>query len=125
MSRSNLRDQAQPVLTPFRFTLSCGCIEPNLACNSLAMGYASAMSTVDVATFKAQAEELIAKAIAGEASVIEQNGKRAVLLPCEGAAPDLELEPETDALLLQRINAAGGAPTAADWQALRQSIRRG
>jgi hypothetical protein len=28
-------------------------------------------------------KELIAKAIAGEPTVIEQNGKRAVLLPCE------------------------------------------
>ncbi len=42
------------------------------------------MSTVDVATLKARAEEFIAKAIAGEATVIEQDGKRAVLLPCEG-----------------------------------------
>ena len=32
--------------------------------------------------------ELIAKAIAGEPTVIEQNGKRAVLLPCEGLSPD-------------------------------------
>ena len=82
------------------------------------------MSTVDVATFKAQAEELIAKAIAGEATVIEQNGKRAVLLPCEGAAPDFELEPETDSLLLQRVKASGGTPTAADWHTLRQGFSR-
>ena len=83
------------------------------------------MSTVDVATLKAQADELVAKAIAGEATVIEQNGKRAVLLPCEGAAPDFELEPETDELLLQRIKASGAEPTAADWHTLRQSIHRG
>ena len=53
-------------------------------------------STVNVATLKAHAEEFIAKAIAGEPTVIEQNGKRAVLLPCEGIAPDLELDPETE-----------------------------
>jgi len=60
------------------------------------------MSTVDVATFKARADELIAKAIAGEATVIEQDGKRAVLLPCEGSVPDFERDPETDRLLRQR-----------------------
>ena len=83
------------------------------------------MSTVDVPTFKARAEELIAKAIAGEATVIEQNGKRAVLLPCEGAAPDFELDPETDQLLRERGQAPGCEPTAADWQTLRESVRRG
>ena len=83
------------------------------------------MSTVDLATFKAHAEELVAKAIAGEATVIEQNGKRAVLLPCEGAAPDFELDPQTDELLRQRAQAPGGEPTAADWQELRRSIHRG
>ena len=83
------------------------------------------MSTVDVATLKARADELIAKAIAGEATIIEQNGKRAVLLPCEGAAPDFELDPQTDELLRQRVQAPGGEPTAADWQELRQSIHRG
>ena len=31
------------------------------------------MSTVDVATLKARAEELVAKAIAGEATLIEHN----------------------------------------------------
>ena len=51
------------------------------------------VSTVDVATLKARAEEFVAKAIAGEATLIEQNGKRAVLLPCEGIAPDFELDP--------------------------------
>lgn len=82
------------------------------------------MSTVDVATLKARAEELIAKAIAGEATVIEQNGKRAVLMPCEGDAPDFELDPETDRLLQQRIKAPGRKSTSRDWAALRQSIRR-
>ena len=66
------------------------------------------MSTVDLATFKAHAEELVAKAIAGEATVIEQNGKRAVLLPCEGLAPDFELDPQTGELLRQGIQAPGG-----------------
>jgi PHD/YefM family antitoxin component YafN of YafNO toxin-antitoxin module len=88
------------------------------------MRYYSGMSTVDVATLKARAEELIAKAIAGEATVIEQNGKRAVLLPCDGLAPDFELDPETDRLLRDRIHAPGAEPRAADWDALRQSVRR-
>jgi PHD/YefM family antitoxin component YafN of YafNO toxin-antitoxin module len=83
------------------------------------------MSTVDVATLKARAEEFIAKAIAGEATVIEQNGKRAVLLPCEGIAPDYELDPETDRLLRERMAAPGRQPTEADWDAVRRSLRRG
>ena len=83
------------------------------------------MSTVDVATLKAHAEEFIAKAIAGEATVIEQNGKRAVLLPCEGSAPDFELDSETDQLLRERAEAPGREPTATDWEALRRSVRRG
>jgi hypothetical protein len=82
------------------------------------------MSTVDVATLKAHAEEFIAKAIAGEATVIEQDGKRAVLLPCEGVAPDFELDPDTDRLLRARMQAPGREPTAADWQALRRDLRR-
>lgn len=82
------------------------------------------MSTVDVATLKARAEELIAKAIAGEATIIEQNGKRAVLMPCEGVAPDFELEPETDRLLQERIKSPGREPVPADWEALRKGIRR-
>lgn len=80
------------------------------------------MSTVDVATLKARAEELIAKAIAGEATVIEQNGKRAVLLPCEGLAPDFDVDPVTDQLLRERLQAPGSEPTAADWEKLRQTI---
>jgi hypothetical protein len=83
------------------------------------------MSIVNVATLKALAEELIAIAIAGEATVIEQNGKRAVLLPCQGVAPDFELDPETDQLLRERTQAAGREPTAADWDALRQRVSQG
>ena len=82
------------------------------------------MSTVDVATLKARAEELVAKAIAGEATVIEQNGKRAVLLPCGGHAPDFELDPETDQLLRERVEAEGRESTQADWANLRQTIRK-
>ena len=55
--------------------------------------------------------------------MIEQNGKRAVLLPCEGAVPDFELDHETDRLLRERIQASGREPTAADWEALRRSVR--
>ena len=83
------------------------------------------MSTVDVATLKAHAEELIAKAIAGEATVIEQNGRRAVLLPCEGDAPDFELDGDTDRLLRERLQAPGRQPAAADWATLRRDIRQG
>jgi hypothetical protein len=82
------------------------------------------MSTVDVATLKARAEEFVAKAIAGEPTLIEQNGKRAVLLPCEGAAPDFTLDPEADQLLRRRMEASGREPTAADWEALRHSVHR-
>ena len=83
------------------------------------------MSTVDVETFKAHADELIAKAIAGEATVIEQNGKRAVLLPCEGSLADFERDPETDRLLRERSHAFGREPTAADRDTLRASVRPG
>jgi hypothetical protein len=82
------------------------------------------MSTVDVDTLKAHAEELIAKAIAGEATVIEQNGKRAVLLPCEGPIPDFEADPATDQLLRERLHAPGTEPTPADWAKLRQNLGR-
>ena len=64
-------------------------------------------------------DELIAKAIAGEATVIEQGGKRAVLVPCEGARPDFVERPELDSLLRQRAQETGREPTAADWEALR------
>lgn len=69
--------------------------------------------------------ELIAKAIAGEATVIEHNGRRAVLLPCEGMLPDFERDPETDRLLRERAQAVGQEPTAADWETLCASVRRG
>ena len=82
------------------------------------------MSTVDVKTFKANADELIARAIAGEATVIVQNGKRAVLLPCEGTMPDLERDPETDLLLRDRAQAPGLEPMPADWDTLRAGIPR-
>jgi hypothetical protein len=82
------------------------------------------MGTVDVATLKAHAEELIAKAIAGEGTVIEQDGKRAVLLPCDGVAPDFELDRATDQLLRDRFQSSGRGPTAEDWNALRKSLRK-
>lgn len=82
------------------------------------------MSTVDITTFKANADELIAKAIAGQPTVIEQNGKRAVLLPCEGVVPDFELDSETDRLLRERMQAPGREPTPEDWAAVRASISR-
>ena len=75
-----------------------------------------------MATFKAHAEELIAKAIAGEPTLIEQNGRRAVLLPCEGDAPDFELDRNTDRLLRQRLRTSGREPAAADWAALRRDL---
>ena len=78
------------------------------------------MSTIAVATLKTRAEELVAKAIAGEPTLIEQNGRRAVLLPCDGVAPDFELERDTDRLLHARLQAPGREPTAADWAALRR-----
>jgi hypothetical protein len=81
------------------------------------------MRTVTVSTLKTEAEELVAKAIAGEATMIEQGDKRAVLLPCEGEAPDFELFPQTDRLLRERLASAGGEPTAADWLSLRESLR--
>ena len=83
------------------------------------------MNTVDIATLKAHAEELVAKAIAGEATVIEQNGRRAVLLPCQGIVPDFEQDPETDHLLRERMQAPGREPSAADWDELRRSVCRG
>ena len=83
------------------------------------------MSTVDVATLKARAEEFVAKAIAGEGTVIEQNGRRAVLLPCDGPAPDFELDPETDQVLRQRAQSPGRPPAAADWEDLRRGLRGG
>ena len=77
------------------------------------------METVDVATLKEQAEELFAKAVAGEATIIEQDGKRAVLLPCNEDVPDFILYPKLDALLQERCKLPGRPATEADWQALR------
>jgi hypothetical protein len=48
-----------------------------------------------------------------------------VLLPCEGAAPDFELDPEMDRLLRERAEAPGGQPTPADWETLKRGIRAG
>lgn len=80
------------------------------------------MSIVDVAILKARAEELIAKAIAGEATIIEQNGKRAALLPCQGLVPDFEVDPVTDQLLRERMQAPENEPAAIDWDKLRRNL---
>ena len=91
-----------------------------------------------MATLKARAEEFVAKAIAGEATLIEQNGKRAVLLPCQGMAPDFELDPEMDRLLRQRMEASGrfsapsaspsrtpsASPTVAIWSPLSRTCQK-
>lgn len=82
------------------------------------------MSTVDVKTLKARAEELFARAVSGEGTVIEQDGRRAVLLPCEGEAPDLAVNPELDRLLRERLQTPGRKPTPEDWQALRTGLPR-
>jgi len=83
------------------------------------------MSTVDAATFKAKADELLAKALNGDITVIDENGKRAVLMPCTGPAPDFQLYPEIDRLLKERLESSGQEPTDADWEALARSIPRG
>ena len=80
------------------------------------------MAEVDVATFKEQAETLFAKAVAGEATIIEQNGQRAVLLACDGAVPDFVLYPKLDALLQERLKLPAREATEADWQALRDHV---
>ena len=77
------------------------------------------MSAIDVETFKQNPEEFVVKAIAGEATIIERGGRRAVLMPC-----DSEQYPETDALLKERFNAQGREETAADWSALRARLQR-
>lgn len=82
------------------------------------------MSTVDAATFKAKAEELLAKALQGDATIIDQDGKRAVLMPCEAAQPDFQLYPAVDRLLLERLQAPGREPTDADWEALTRGLPR-
>jgi hypothetical protein len=80
------------------------------------------MSAVDVETFKNRADEFIAKAIAGEPTIVEQDGKRAVLLPCDTGVPDFEAYPAIDTLLTERIRAKGSEPTDADWAALRARV---
>ena len=80
------------------------------------------MSTVDMATFKANVDELVTKALDGEVTVISQNGKRAVLMPCEGEAPDFQQSPVLDRLLQERLLSEGAEPTAADWDNLARSI---
>ena len=60
--------------------------------------------------------------MAGEPTVIEQNGKRAVLLSCKGV-PEFELDPEVDKLLRERVTAEGREPSDADWLELRRSVR--
>lgn len=80
------------------------------------------MSAVDVETFKLRAEEFVTRAIAGEATIIERNGRRAVLMPCEGEVPDFELYPKADALLTERLKADGGEATSEDWATLRRRL---
>jgi len=80
------------------------------------------MSTVDMATFKANVDELVTKALDGEVTVISQNGKRAVLMPCEGEAPDFQQSPALDRLLQERLLSEGAEPTAEDWDNLARSI---
>ena len=75
------------------------------------------MSAVDVETFKKHAEEFVVKAIAGEATIIERHGKRAVLMPC-----DSEQYPQIDGLLKERVNAPGKEVSAGDWAALRERL---
>lgn len=80
------------------------------------------MSTVDAATFKAKADELLAKALAGDVTIIDQNGRRAVLMPCEGAQPDFQLFPNVDRVLQERLQSSGAEPTEDDWQALMNAV---
>jgi hypothetical protein len=82
------------------------------------------MITVDAATFKAKAEELLTKALQGDVTIIDKDGKRAVLMPCEGTQPDFQLSPEVDRLLVERLQAPGREPTEADWDALTRAIPR-
>ena len=64
------------------------------------------VSKVDGATFKEKAGELLTKVLAGDITIIDHNGKRAVLMPYSGPAPDFQLYPETDKLLRERLEAA-------------------
>jgi hypothetical protein len=78
------------------------------------------MPSIDVAALKEHAEELFAKAAAGKATMIEQNGQRALLVPCNDATPDFELYPEVDALISERLKGSAHEPTEKDWDALRK-----
>ena len=80
------------------------------------------MSTVDLATFKANVDALVSKALEGEVTVIDQNGKCAVLMPCEGSVPDLQRFPQLDRVLQERLQAQGAEPTAEDWERLARSV---
>jgi hypothetical protein len=86
---------------------------------SVLLSYLPEMSAVDVETFKKNAEAFVVKAIDGEATIIERNGRRAVLMPC-----DSEQYPQTDSLLKERLNAQGNEAAAADWSALRERLLR-
>jgi hypothetical protein len=81
------------------------------------VSYPADMSAIDVETFKKHAEEFVVKAIGGEATIIERNGQRAVLMPS-----DSEQSPQTDALLKERLNTPGKEATAADWSTLRKRL---
>ena len=81
------------------------------------LSYLADMSAIDVETFKKHAEEFVVKAIGGEATIIERNGRRAVLMPC-----DSEQFPQTDALLKERLNTQGKEATIGDWSALRKRL---
>jgi hypothetical protein len=83
------------------------------------------MASIDLATLKKDAEELFAKAVAGQATVIEQNGKRAVLVPWDASVPDFELFSEVDSLLRERLNAEAREATDQDWAALRTRVSKG
>jgi hypothetical protein len=81
------------------------------------------MSAIDVATLKEHAEEFFAKAVAGEATLIEQNGKRAVLVPCDEGQPDFDLYPQLNALVQKRLREPAKEATGEDWEALRKFAR--
>jgi hypothetical protein len=68
---------------------------------------------------------LLAKALEGDVTIIDKDGKRAVLMPCEAAEPDFQVYPQIDKLLLERLQAPGREPTDADWEALARGIPRG
>ncbi len=83
------------------------------------------MRTITVSTLKEEAEDLVAKAVKGEATIIELQGKRAVLMPCDGGMPDFELFPEVDRLLKERLQTPGRKPATEDWASLRRALNRG